>query len=121
MKERIKISPQTATVRANLTTKHNHYNKKQYLRTFNHLLLPTPLFYYQQQFPFIKSKSGWTQVRCCFHDDHTPSLSINLLHGNFICFACGAKGGDVIDFHRLRYKKDFISTVTELGAYNHGR
>lgn len=121
MKERIQISSQITKTRANLTTKSINYNKKQYLCTFNRSLLLSPLFYYQQQFPFIKPKSGWVQVHCCFHDDHTPSLSINLLHGNFICFACGTKGGDVIAFHQLRYKRDFISTVTELGAWDHGR
>lgn len=31
-------------------------------------------------------------VRCIFHDDTTPSLSINLEKGLFYCHACHAKG-----------------------------
>ena len=34
---------------------------------------------------------------CPFHDDHDPSLSINLEKKNFQCFACGAKG-NILDF-----------------------
>lgn len=29
---------------------------------------------------------------CPFHDDHTPSFSMSLVNGLFICFSCGAKG-----------------------------
>ncbi len=31
-------------------------------------------------------------VRCPFHEDATPSLSVNTAAGLFNCFACGAKG-----------------------------
>lgn len=29
---------------------------------------------------------------CPFHDDHSPSFSMSLVNGLFICFSCGAKG-----------------------------
>ena len=32
-------------------------------------------------------------VRCIFHDDRTPSLSIDLDRGLFHCFGCGVGGG----------------------------
>lgn len=32
---------------------------------------------------------------CCFHDDHTPSMHLNIAKNNFRCYACGAHG-DVI-------------------------
>lgn len=32
-------------------------------------------------------------VRCIFHDDSTPSLSMDLDLGVFYCFGCGAAGG----------------------------
>ncbi|HEX5403955.1 MAG TPA: CHC2 zinc finger domain-containing protein [Pseudonocardiaceae bacterium] len=35
--------------------------------------------------------------RCPFHDDHTPSLSVDGTRGRFHCFGCGAHG-DVIDY-----------------------
>lgn len=39
-------------------------------------------------------------VRCIFHDDTSPSLSINIEKGLFYCHACHV-GGDVNDFLRL--------------------
>jgi len=34
---------------------------------------------------------------CPFHDDHSPSMSVNVGKGVYHCLACGASG-DVIDF-----------------------
>jgi DNA primase len=38
------------------------------------------------------------RLHCPFHDDSTPSLSINAETGKFHCFGCHAKGGDIFDF-----------------------
>jgi DNA primase len=38
------------------------------------------------------------RLRCPFHEDKTPSLSINAETGKFHCFGCHAKGGDILDF-----------------------
>ena len=38
------------------------------------------------------------RLRCPFHEDATPSLSINAETGKFHCFGCNAKGGDIFDF-----------------------
>jgi DNA primase len=38
------------------------------------------------------------RLRCPFHEDKTPSLSINAETGKFHCFGCHAKGGDIFDF-----------------------
>jgi len=38
------------------------------------------------------------RLRRPFHDDKTPSLSINAETGKFHCFGCHAKGGDIFDF-----------------------
>ena len=32
-------------------------------------------------------------VRCPLHEDRTPSLSVNLTNGAWICFSCGERGG----------------------------
>ena len=40
---------------------------------------------------------GRYMARCPFHEDDTPSLRV-MSDGGYVCFACGAKGGDVIDF-----------------------
>src|SRR3989338_8899111 len=55
---------------------------------------------------------------CPFHDDHNPSLSINLESGLFNCLA-GCGGGDVFTFYQ-RYKKiDFKTAIKEI-AEMHG-
>jgi DNA primase len=38
------------------------------------------------------------RLRCPFHEDKTPSLSISVETGKFHCFGCHAKGGDIFDF-----------------------
>lgn len=88
-------------------------------RKFDRTKLPYPKNYYDHEFPEIKHKkliSEWINVRCCFHNDTQPSLGIHLVSGGFYCFACGAKGGDVLAFHRMRYKLNFVEAVNRLGA-----
>lgn len=90
-------------------------------RQFNPQLLPPPLHYYQSEFPgiTITKKTGWLNVRCCFHEDLEPSLSINLDFGGFRCFACGEKGGDIVAFHQRRYHLPFIEAVNYFGAWEY--
>ena len=47
----------------------------------------------------IKSVGNNKQVKvlCPFHDDHKPSLGVNLDKGVYNCFACG-DGGNALDF-----------------------
>jgi CHC2 zinc finger len=114
-------SPQiAATKRVHQTYTRTYSIKNRYRRTFDPSLLPNPADYYKQQFPNIKPKLGWVQVQCCFHDDRHPSLSINLFEGNFICFACGAKGRDIVAFHMLLNGLTFVEAVTFFGAWRHG-
>lgn len=86
------------------------------LKRIDRNLLPTAVAYYSNEFPDIKRKSEWVKVRCCFHADSKPSLSINLISGGFNCFACGAKGSDVISFAMLRYQLTFKEACQHLGA-----
>jgi len=81
--------------------------------------LPDPKSYYAKQFSGlnIHRNKPWTQVKCCFHDEQKPSLGINLISGGFNCFACGAKGGDIISFHQKRYKLSFKETIKILGVW----
>ncbi len=51
---------------------------------------------------------------CPFHEDHkTPNLAV-YFEGGFYCFACEAKGGDVISFHREKHNLSFSDTLKEL-------
>lgn len=86
-------------------------------RCFDKSLLPKVIDYYTQQFTQLKIKPEWTSVCCPFHEDHKPSLSLNLQTGGFFCFGCQARGGDIIDFHRRRYRLNFIETVNFFGAW----
>ena len=54
-------------------------------------------------------------VRCPFHDDKTPSMTVNTMTGMFNCFGCEAKG-DFIKFYMDINNKDFKTTLQELGA-----
>lgn len=42
---------------------------------------------------------------------------MNVQSGGFQCFACGAKGGDIIDFVRLRHGLSFRAAVSHLSAW----
>ena len=77
-------------------------------------LLPDPSSYYSNEFPQlnIKPSCDWQRVICCFHNETKPSLGVNIVNGGFHCFSCQAKGGDVFDFHRLRYQLSFKDTLT---------
>ena len=78
-------------------------------------ILPTS--YYTRELggiPSKQSRSHWISVRCVFHDDHNPSMSVNLNSGGFICHACGAKGGDIIAFEMQRCRLSFKEALTKL-------
>lgn len=93
----------------------NGHNTK-YKTKFRRELLMAPADYYEIQFPGLKKNQGWAKVRCVFHHDENPSLSINLDHGHFKCHACGAKGGDIISFHARLYNMGFVDTAKTMGA-----
>ncbi len=79
--------------------------------------LPDPKDYYRQQFGALPTRSEWLTARCPFHEDHRPSLSINLVHGGFCCHAGGASGRDVLDFHMRLNGMDFITAAKDLGVW----
>jgi hypothetical protein len=78
--------------------------------------LPSPLSYYKNQFSEMPRNKTWVNVQCCFHDDNTPSLSLNLESGGFFCHSCGEKGGNVLDFHIKKYNLGFKDAAKGLGG-----
>jgi DNA primase len=48
--------------------------------------------------------------RCPFHEERTPSFSVNAVEKLFYCFGCG-KGGDMITFVRETQGVDFAGAV----------
>jgi putative DNA primase/helicase len=60
-----------------------------------------------------KPRGDEIQALCPFHEDHSPSLSVNLKTGLYNCFACGAKG-DVFQFYQNRHGVDFKEALKAL-------
>ncbi len=60
--------------------------------------------------------SGWNDGGLCpFHSDNKAgSFRVNVEHGAFKCYSCGAQGGDVIDFLRLLNGWGFQQAVVYL-------
>ncbi len=56
-----------------------------------------------------KAGARWTG-RCPFHEERTPSFSVNAADKLYYCFGCG-KGGDVITFVRETENLEFADAV----------
>jgi len=56
-----------------------------------------------------RSGARWTGL-CPFHDEKTPSFSVNPADKLFYCFGCG-KGGDLISFVQETEQLDFAQAV----------
>jgi len=56
--------------------------------------------------------------RCPFHEERTPSFSVDPSKGLYYCFGCG-KGGDVFTFVRETQGLDFVGAVEWLGERFH--
>ena len=55
----------------------------------------------------LRPGGGRQMGLCPFHQEKTPSFSVNEAEGFFYCFGCQA-GGDVLDFYQ-RVNKDMVS------------
>lgn len=61
-------------------------------------------------------KVGKEYEACCpFHDERTPSFTVNPAKGFFHCFGCGAHG-DVISFYQRITGADFKQALRDLGG-----
>lgn len=78
----------------------------------------SPAAYYADHLPTMPPprRGGWVPGGLCpFHDDHNHgNFRVNLDTGGFTCFACGAKGGDILAFHRAHFGTGFRDAVQEL-------
>lgn len=70
--------------------------------------------FYETLIPALKD-NGKAEVMapCPFHNDHNPSLSVNLKTGLWNCFA-GCGGGDVIEFYKRLKGVNFLTAVKEI-------
>jgi hypothetical protein len=81
--------------------------------------LPVPENFYAAQIGRLpRPNRGRVMVRCPFHEDRRPSLSIDLRSpkGQFHCFGC-QESGDMVDFLVKRDGLDFKRAAMSLGAW----
>ena len=87
-------------------------------RGFDRNRMPPVADYYKRIFGELRfNTSGWAQVRCVFHEDGHASLSIHCERAAFRCFACNARGGDMLAFEMRRSGADFKGAARALGAW----
>jgi hypothetical protein len=86
---------------------------------FDHIRFPDPVAHSERLFGRLRfNSSGWAQVNCVFHGpDREPSLSLHR-GGGFSCLACGAHGGDVLEFEHLRTGRDRRAIAQNWGAWS---
>lgn len=80
-----------------------------------------PVEFYRRELPTMpppRQGHGWTDGGLCpFHEDkHAGNFRVNLDSGAFACFACGAKGADILAFTQLRHGlafRDALAAVAE--------
>jgi DNA primase len=63
----------------------------------------------------LKKNGNRYKARCPFHDEKTPSFSVNADRQFFYCFGCGAHG-DTIEFVMRYDHLDFIDAVAQLAS-----
>jgi len=77
--------------------------------------IPPGEFYFSElvRMPVPRRSTGWTRGGLCpFHPDRSPgSVSVHLQSGGYICFSCGTRATDVIDFAMRRYGLGFTEAI----------
>ena len=71
----------------------------------------------EERTPLRKAAARYTG-RCPFHEERTPSFSVNPVEGLYHCFGCG-KGGDMITFVRETQGLDFVGAIEWLADRFH--
>jgi hypothetical protein len=65
----------------------------------------------------LEGRGEWRACLCPWHDDHTPSMRINIVSNTWRCFACGAFG-DVINWHARKLAiTDQLLAARDLDKY----
>lgn len=86
--------------------------KNTYERLFSKIDLEKVLIYYNITYKSYHGKKGKEYLCSCpFHDDSTPSFSIQHNTGVYNCFVCG--GGDFVKFIKNLEKLDSIKEALE--------
>ena len=62
----------------------------------------------------IKVGSNYKSL-CPFHNEKTPSFTINMQKQNYVCYGCG-KSGDIFSYIMEKYKFSFREALEKLAA-----
>jgi len=84
---------------------------------FQREALPDPLTYYSAAGLRLIGHGAWRSALCPFHEETRPSLRVRVETGAYRCMGCGARGGDVLDFHRARHGLSFAQAARDLSAW----
>lgn len=90
------------------------------LGRFDRSRLPDPAMYYSAELGTLQGRGEWRSAVCPFHDDHSPSLRVNLRTGGFKCMVCMTGGSDLLSFHQQRHGQPFKAACKALGAWVEG-
>jgi len=71
------------------------------------------IFYKSLVKSFRECSSEQAQGICPFHDDHNPSLSMNIKNGLWNCFG-GCGGGNVFSFYMKLKDVNFRTAIKEI-------
>lgn len=80
-------------------------------------LIPDPVSYYAAQVMRLAPRGRQRMGECPVHGG-SDSLSVDTATGRFLCFACGAKGGDMLDLHRQAHGLNLRDAARELGCWD---
>lgn len=81
--------------------------------------LPDATSYYESQGLKLTGprSAKWKTAQCHFHGG-SDSLRVNVASGAFLCMAgCGARGGDVLAYHRAEHGLGFVEAAKDLGCW----
>jgi len=71
------------------------------------------LEFYRKYLPNINTSTRKQNVLCPFHDDKTPSMSIDLEEGLYYCHAC-KEGGDTFQFYMKFHNCSFAKAKNDI-------
>jgi hypothetical protein len=107
---------QSVLVISQIETKKNKRRFFSKKRKLDRSKLPSPLNFYKNLGIDLKGNGAWKMAKCPFHQDTNPSMSVNTIHGGFICHACG-QSGDMLSFYMNFKHVDFISACNSLDLW----
>lgn len=80
-------------------------------------LIPDPVSYYAAQVLRQAPRGRQRMGECPVHGG-SDSLSADTATGRFLCFACGAKGGNMLDLHMQAHGLSLRDAARELGCWD---